>query len=257
MTALAPTPSATEDFALMEQVLVDGDLTPLTPKQRATYYMRVCQSLGLNPLTKPFEYLVLGTGRQAKLVLYPTRTATDQLAALAGISFPEYRDEMRETVYVYHVRGVDRDGRTLWRTGAVPIVKENGTWTGGEGNRKFSPDGTFSPLSPTDLANAMMKAETKAYRRCTLALAGLGWLDESELETVKDARRIQVNHATGEIIDAPVTDPQVEENRARFARLNALAKERGVPAPALSKSMSASQVSDALTAWEDAITQTA
>src|SRR5574343_1464045 len=76
MTALAPTPSATEDFALMEQVLVDGDLTPLTPKQRATYYMRVCQSLGLNPLTKPFEYLVLGTGRQAKLVLYPTRTAT-------------------------------------------------------------------------------------------------------------------------------------------------------------------------------------
>jgi hypothetical protein len=30
-----------------------------------------------------------------------------------------------------------------------------------------------------------------------------------------------------------------------------------MPAPALSKSMSASQVSDALTAWEDAITQTA
>jgi hypothetical protein len=38
------------------------------------------------------------------------------------------------------------------------------------------------------LANALMKAETKAKRRVTLSIAGLGWLDETELETIPQAR---------------------------------------------------------------------
>ena len=36
------------------------------------------------------------------------------------------------------------------------------------------------------LANAIMKAETKAKRRVTLSICGLGMLDETELETIKD-----------------------------------------------------------------------
>lgn len=38
------------------------------------------------------------------------------------------------------------------------------------------------------LANALMKAETKAKRRVTLSIAGLGLLDESELEDAAPAR---------------------------------------------------------------------
>jgi hypothetical protein len=38
------------------------------------------------------------------------------------------------------------------------------------------------------LANARMKAETKAKRRVTLSLCGLGWLDETEVEDVPGAR---------------------------------------------------------------------
>ncbi|MDQ3831524.1 MAG: hypothetical protein M3361_19940 [Candidatus Tectomicrobia bacterium] len=34
------------------------------------------------------------------------------------------------------------------------------------------------------LANALMKCETKAKRRVTLSIAGLGWLDETEIETI-------------------------------------------------------------------------
>jgi hypothetical protein len=34
------------------------------------------------------------------------------------------------------------------------------------------------------LANALMRAETKAKRRVTLSIAGLGWLDETELDTM-------------------------------------------------------------------------
>ena len=39
------------------------------------------------------------------------------------------------------------------------------------------------------LANGLMKAETKAKRRCTLSLCGLGMLDESEIETIPGAVR--------------------------------------------------------------------
>jgi hypothetical protein len=51
-----------------------------------------------------------------------------------------------------------------------------------------------------NLANAMMKAVTKAKRRVTLSICGLGWLDESELETVPTAAPVVVTD-DGEILD--------------------------------------------------------
>ncbi|MDU5950540.1 MAG: hypothetical protein E6Z15_26195, partial [Paenibacillus macerans] len=48
------------------------------------------------------------------------------------------------------------------------------------------------PLTADELANAIMKAETKAKRRVTLSLSGLGMMDESEIETIEGAERIEV-----------------------------------------------------------------
>ena len=67
---------------LIEQVLTAGDLSRLGSEQRASYYVKVCQSLGLNPLTRPFEYLSI----QGKLTLYARKDATDQLRRLHRIS---------------------------------------------------------------------------------------------------------------------------------------------------------------------------
>jgi hypothetical protein len=47
---------------------------------------------------------------------------------------------------------------------------------------------TVGHLKGDALANALMKAETKAKRRVTLSIAGLGWLDETELETIPQSR---------------------------------------------------------------------
>ena len=44
---------------VMEKVVIGGDLAGLNAAQRAEYYGAVCRSLGLNQLTKPFEYLDL------------------------------------------------------------------------------------------------------------------------------------------------------------------------------------------------------
>ena len=43
----------------IENVLIAGDLSKLNVDQRLSYYKSVCESLGLNHLTRPFEYITL------------------------------------------------------------------------------------------------------------------------------------------------------------------------------------------------------
>jgi len=148
--------------AIMELVIATGDLAKLTPAQRNGYYQAVCKSLGLNPLTRPFEYIVLN----GKLTLYARRDATDQLRARHNVSIDIVSRERLDDVYVVMARATTEDGRSDESIGAVAV--------GG--------------LKGDALANALMKAETKAKRRATLSLVGLGWLDETEVETVPTAQ---------------------------------------------------------------------
>lgn len=152
----------TEAATAVEQVLIGGDLSRLTPEQRLTYYRSVCESVGLNPLTKPFDYLTLS----GRMVLYAKRDATDQLRRLHGVSMRVAKRETIEGVHIVTAQATDRSGRIDESTGAVNIAG----------------------LKGDALANALMKAETKAKRRVTLSICGLGLLDESEIETIPDAR---------------------------------------------------------------------
>ncbi len=45
----------------------------------------------------------------------------------------------------------------------------------------------------------MMRAITKAKRRATLSICGLGLLDESELDGIPEARPLDFNPETGEV----------------------------------------------------------
>ena len=157
---------ATRDRAngsmLMEQVVIKGDLKDLTPEQRVEYYQAVCRSLSINPLTQPFQYITLS----GRLTLYATRACTDQLRAIHKVTAQIVGREHIEDVYIVTARVTGTDGRSDEAIGAVTI-----------GN-----------LKGDALANALMKAETKAKRRATLSLVGLGWLDETEVETIPGAR---------------------------------------------------------------------
>jgi hypothetical protein len=149
---------------VVEKIVIGGDLAALNAAQRANYYTAVCRSLGLNQLTKPFEYLHLN----GKLRLYALRDCADQLRRLHGISIYIANRERVNDIYVVTARAKDRQGREDESTGAVAV-----------GN-----------LKGDALANALMKAETKAKRRVTLSIAGLGWLDETELETIPQRRPV-------------------------------------------------------------------
>lgn len=72
----------------------------------------------------------------------------------------------------------------------APTVVKEWLQTGDEAKRAESliPTTTgavaIASLKGDGLANALMKAETKAKRRLTLSMCGLGMLDETELETI-------------------------------------------------------------------------
>jgi hypothetical protein len=161
---------------VIERVVIEGDLSALQPAERVQYYQAVCKSVGLNPLTKPFDYIKLN----GKLVLYARKDATDQLRRLHQVSITRLEREHLEGVYVVTAYARDATGREDSATGAVNV------------------DGLRGDV----LANAFMKAETKAKRRVTLSICGLGWLDETELATVPSGERVIVTE-TGEIIDKP------------------------------------------------------
>lgn len=154
-------PARREQAAIIEQVVIKGDLSKLSDPERVSYYLAVCQSAGLNPVTQPFQYLPLSN----KLVLYATRACTDQLRANRKLTATIVSRERIDEVYVVTARVTGPDGRSDESIGAVNI--------GG--------------LKGDMLANALMKAETKAKRRATLSLTGLGLLDETEVETIPGA----------------------------------------------------------------------
>ncbi|MDY7989845.1 hypothetical protein UY286_05015 [Paenibacillus polymyxa] len=175
------------DLSIMEKVIVQGDLSVLKPDERLIYYTKVCESVGLNPLTKPFDYLKL----DGKLVLYAKRDATDQLRKLHSISITITSRERIGDVYCVTARGVTPENRADESIGAVSLMKEEKIWD--EMRRCKVATGRILPLTADELANAIMKAETKAKRRVTLSLSGLGMMDESEIDTVENAERIIVN----------------------------------------------------------------
>ena len=175
------TQSQNPDAGVLEQVIIGGDLSKLTPEQRVSYYMSVCHSLGLNPQTRPFEYIQLN----GRLTLYARKDATDQLRSLRGISIEKPEVAYQDTWIIVTVTGHDATGRTDSEIGVVSKTDMRG-----------------------DFGNALMKAVTKAKRRLTLSMCGLGWLDETEVETVPTAIPVKVDDA-GEIMPTiTVTEPE-------------------------------------------------
>ena len=162
-----------DQAAIVEKVVIAGDLSKLAPAERVNYYRATCQSLGLNPLTQPFQYITLNN----RLTLYCLKTATDQLRKLHGVSITDLQKEKADDIYLVTAYATDDGGRSDSSIGAVSIAG----------------------LKGDALANAIMKAETKAKRRVTLSLVGLGWLDESEIETIPNKNTPTVDMETGEI----------------------------------------------------------
>jgi hypothetical protein len=133
---------------IIESVITRGDLAKLSPEERTRYYSEVCRSVGLNPMTQPFQYINLS----GKLTLYARKDATDQLRQIHSVSLTIASREQVGDVYVVTARATTASGRVDESIGAVSI----------------------GSLKGDALANALMKAETKAKPFAQASFGTLG-----------------------------------------------------------------------------------
>ena len=157
------------DVAVAESLALRGDISGLSPENRIRYYLKTCKDLGLNASAQPFAFLRLN----GKEVMYPTRGATDQLARIHGVNReiidgPKVLDLAGAKV-LFAVCRATLGHRVETATAAVPL-----------------------PAGAENVCNAVMKTETKARRRATLAILGLALLDESELDTIPESKRVDL-----------------------------------------------------------------
>jgi hypothetical protein len=164
---LSGVPEATNKLTLdpkiQDSIVLRGDLSGLNEGQKRDYYLYRCRQVGLDPAAKPFDLLTLN----GKQILYANASATQQLCAIHKLSTQITHRERIDGIYVVSVRCTGADGRVSENQGAVDV----------------------SSLTGERLANALLKATTKAIRRSVLAHVGLGMLDETEVETIPEARR--------------------------------------------------------------------
>lgn len=175
---------------IINSLILTGDLSGLKPAQQTQYYTAVCKSLDINPLTQPFAIITY----QGKKILYATKGCTQQLARSRLINIEVTSRETKDTVYIVSVRATDNKGRFTDEDGVVSVVG----------------------LKGIELANAMMKATTKAKRRAVLALCGLGMPDESEIEDIKpeptvDTSKSKVEKIVNQVQEAEIVKPNVSE----------------------------------------------
>lgn len=176
---------------IISNLVLKGDIRGMSPEDKVKYYNSLCYSLKLNPLTQPFQILVL----QGRETLYATKTATEQLRKINGISVERIEQKIERDICITTVIVKDKNGRTDGATGAVNVTN----------------------LKGDALANAIMKSETKAKRRATLSISGLGFLDESEIETVHGAQT--------EMIRITPEEPREEQKKEEPKTLEADEKE--------------------------------
>lgn len=180
------------DPAIMEAVVVGGDLAKLTPSQRLAWYRSRCEAAGLDPRTQPFSYLMLN----GKLTLYATKTATDQLISGRRLSVKLIDRHYDPDTGLYEVvcQVTSPDGATVEDIG---VVNAHG-------------------LRGEALSNAQMKCCTKAKRRTVLSACGLGMLDETEIDSIPDARWVDPDQDQPEQDRRPALPPP--QNNSGYGR---------------------------------------
>ena len=172
----------------LEAYISAGDIGKLGPDQRVALYRAVCESLGLNPLTQPFQYLVLS----GKTVLYATKSCTEQLRQIHGVSVVSLSKEVVGDILTVTVAVRDKTSREDISTGSVSLAN----------------------LKGESLANAWMKCETKAKRRATLSICGLAILDETEVDSISGAVPVDLSvvHASPAL---PAAEPAEKSTRRK------------------------------------------
>ena len=148
------------DAGIIEKALTVGDVAKMDSTTRVHFYRALCQSTGLNPLTRPFILLKTPSG---ELTWYATVGAAEQLRKLHRVSTRILsRERTEEGLYIVTVQASAPDGRQEESQGIV--------FVGG--------------LKGQELGNAMMRCGCVPLE--TEILTKRGWLTHDTVQIGED-----------------------------------------------------------------------
>lgn len=155
---------------ILRKIITRGDISGLTSEQQIHYYIDLCHKLELNPFTKPFDFIEIENKKtgQKKVSLYANKECAAQLKRNHKVSIWKVETRIEDGCCIATAYARTPDGRE--------DIDEGVTWVKG--------------LASENLSNLRMVAVTKAKRRVTLSICGLGFLDESEIDSIPNVQRL-------------------------------------------------------------------
>ena len=183
--------------------VLNGDMKGLPPETKIEYYNAVCHAVGIDPMQHPFEYIPVKGGKEK---LYWTAVGAFTLNAMQGGSVTDDGAMLDDDNWIARATAAMPGGRQATNIGVV-YVGPTSRWDSTKRERVAVP-----ALDGQDLADARMKAVTKAQRRACLSLSGM-----------TPCPGIVTNPASGEI----TVDPRIVEVPALEHTGNARALREG------------------------------
>ena len=173
----------------MRAYLRSGDLSSLPEAEKDKVLIKMCAHYDLDPILRPFILLTLN----GKQVWYPTKAATDQVAAKFNLTREVI--EIKENVE----RGVIECRVKI----TAPGCERSETCIAAVSITEFQRDssGKVAPqlMRGETYANALMKVESKAKRRATLGWLGIAESYEAgefEIEKISEPQPITIEAET-------------------------------------------------------------
>ena len=185
-----------------DYLALNSNLDGLNQQQRLELYHYRCHQAGLDPTTQPIGFM-RPNGRNGDLILYAKKTASEQLMKIHNLSREIRKQEIQDlgngrTGCSFIVRISDQSGRYTDEIGCVAFEE----YVRSSGKPVYNEDGSKKtrPMDGFESQNAQMKALTKASRRAVLTHTGNTMLDESETDTLPDAKIVELNAAASQAV---------------------------------------------------------
>lgn len=150
---------------VLNKLMIEGDLSKFSESQLLEYYAAMCARYGLDPISRPFDVVVL----KGRKVMYANKTCAAQVTVTNQLTVAIIDKAKHGDVFTVTARATRPDGGYVDDMGAV-------AW----------------PTSPMEQADAILKAATKAKRRAVFAAVGLGMLSQEEVQDIPDAEIVEV-----------------------------------------------------------------
>jgi len=204
--------------------LLTGDVTALSPDERARLLVALAKHIGVDAIARPF--MLIPDGK--RVVIYARAECADALSRRHGIDTDTIEIGEQEIAGTRQIMAkvqasmidvekmasmmavgvpaqiaVTSATRKRSATALIPVQVQDTEWTDGPNGKRIKVSKGLRDPSGEEVANMVMKAETKAARRAVFKLVSLGGLAldvDGEIEAKASAGEVS-DHYT-----APVTD---------------------------------------------------